>query len=178
MFKRKIKIIVNILLIVTLIFLTACEKEFSFRGSRFGDSIEQVQKNESNASEIREGEDYKYLDFDDVNNYGDYTSEGSYIFEDDKLILILEQFIYSGYKDDYDKDDVFEKLKEELSKYGAPTEEESGENANKALWEADDFGIVLLVPDVTAVIVYSAYPDRLRESYFDTKGFFTHLKGE
>ena len=178
MFKRKIKIIVTILLIVTLIFLTACEKEFEFRGSHFGDSVEQVQQNEKNVSEIREGEDYQYLDFDDVNNYCDYISNGSYHFEDDKLILIFEKFIYYGYEEDADKDDVFEELKKELSIYGAPTEEESGDNANKALWEEDDFGIILIVPDVTAVIVYSAYPERARKSYFDLPGFFTHLDGK
>ena len=109
MFKRKIRIIINILLIVTLIFLTACEKEFSFRGSHFGDSIEQVQLNESDESEINEGENYKYINYDNVKNYGDYTSSGSYYFVDNRLIVIYELINYNENESDVDKDEVFKK---------------------------------------------------------------------
>ncbi len=176
MFGSKIKIIINILLIVTLIFLTACEKGFAFRGSHFGDSVEQVQQNESNVGEVSEEEGYKYLSYyDGVNNYGDYISNVSYDFKDDKLILITELIYYYEDENDLDKDDVFEELKKELSKYGSPDEEEWGEVANTALWEAGDFGLVLFVAEGTAILAYSAYPERARESYFDTQGFFTNL---
>ncbi len=141
---------------ILLLSLSSCTgAEFSFRGSRFGDSMEQVQQNEGSAGEITDWTnlgDFETLQYE-IDGYHGIETSVYYYFQDNGLTHICEIFMYD--RTEEKQQDIFNDLKKELAVYGKPDQELQEPQDRKALWKTEEYGIVLFVLDDAVLVMYS-----------------------
>lgn len=171
-----LKGLIALLTLFVLVFCLNNWSSFSFRGHRFGDSMEEVLRSEK-------GEPKERLD-----SYLDYANEDLfdgkvhlvYYFNANKLrhILIVSE-------DEIVGEEVYDYVLYKLKQYGNPDHTSasiyrSTKNpiselftryvniffyTRKALWKKDDFGIVLLYDDYRRFIVIVSDPVDAQKAY-------------
>lgn len=150
-----------------LISFASCTTEFSFRGSRFGDSMEQVKKAEGEGGESGEEGEYKSLDYE-IEFFSGYTGSLTYYFKDDELEHIIGSYldIHDNNKDSIEN--IYKSIENMFSKYGSPTKEEALEYTwYQALWEKDGYGICVLVNNGMISFICSHDPEKTKRFYGD-----------
>lgn len=167
--KRILLIIVTVAIVLSLSSCTDVNIKsddnikFEFRNNHFSDSIEQVQKNEGEEGEIREREYCTYLYYD-LEVHKPYISTESYVFINNGLHHISEDFNYYGMEK---IEDVYNKVKDSLMKYGNPDKESKEDKMYKAFWGKNEYSIVLLVTDIGVIVIY--IPDSVKaKKYYDS----------
>jgi len=160
------KRVLFILLIVAMLFpLVSCTSNFTFRGSHFGDSIEQVQQNEGSDGELTEWSGFKeYQVLNYTIDYQGYECTLSYFFKDNELKHITKMFLHFEMAK---QQEIYDDLKQELMQYGKPTKESKQPELRKALWKSGGYGIALLVMDNAALITYS-FSSNKAEMFYTT----------
>ncbi len=157
------RILMTLVAMAMLLSLCSCNNEFTFRESRFGDSMQQVIQAEGDEGEADASHDDDQSLHYEREVYGGYKGYLDYYFKDDELSLI----ICSIYEDKEYVEDVYKKLYKDISKgYGRPAKEEALEYKwYQALWKNDRYGIFLLVFDRHVLIINSSNPDKAQGFY-------------
>ena len=141
--------------VITLLLLCSCDSEFSFRGSRFGDSMQQIIQAEGDDGETDEIGDYQSLRYEREIISGDKASL-VYDFKDDKLSHIT----FLIHKEN-DAEANYSDMKKLFKKYGEPVKEEALEyRFYQALWKNDRYGIFLLVNKGDIIAICSSDPGK------------------
>ncbi len=154
--------------LITLLLLCSCDSEFSFRGSRFGDSMQQVIQAEGNEGEADMTGDYQSLRYEREITSGDKASL-VYYFKDDKLTHITF-FIHK----ENDAEANYSDMKKLFEEYGEPAKEEALEYAwYQALWKDEGYGIFLFTKgsDILAICC----SDSAKVEVFSQTMRFTYL---
>lgn len=145
-------------LLVVFVLCACAPREFSFRGHRFGDTIEQVSKSEKDASD---GDAYNgFLRYVSQDLFGD-TGLLIYNFKDGKLSYII--FTLPGKFDDTKYDDIVKRLNE----YGSPDESKvlSFGQAKRALWKKGNYGIAFIFSHRAYILAFVKDPEKAEKLY-------------
>ena len=154
--------------VITLFLLCSCDSEFSFRGSRFGDSMQQVIQAEGDEGEADMTGDYQSLRYEREITSGDKASL-VYYFKDDKLSHIT----FSIHKEN-DAEANYSDMKKLFEKYGKPAKEEALEYAwYQALWKNHEYGIFLFVKGSDIFAICCSDPAKVE--VFSQTMSFTYL---
>gem|GEM_PF-6216938 len=147
---RIIKRVISLILIIIIIYLPACNKEFTFRGHKFNETTEEIQKTEGNNYQTKQSDNIKYIYYDDV-QYANSTGQATFVLIENKL-----KYIYFIVHEEKKKEDIIDKIKGGMN-IGDPEKEVEINDGYKAMWGKDDYGIVLIAANSEALIIFGPY---------------------
>ncbi len=164
---KQIYIIVSLFMIVVI--FSSCTTELTFKGNHFGDSIEEIQKNEGDNGEIAEYNDHTVLIYHDVQVHDHYnTFTLTYVFSNNELKHIMELINY--FDTDDSLEEAYDNIKKDMEKYGSPKIESKEDTVCKAIWETEEHSIVLLAMGGSIIISYGLDNEKSK-NFYDTYQF-------